>query len=80
MSLDNRWIVLRGAHTLTFYLTADLLAGRWREAGRIPLASLKEPQGEGVTFGADSSVYVVGEGGGKGRPGTFARLTCAPQP
>ena len=80
VSLDNRWVVLRGAHTLTFYLTADLLAGRWREAGRIPLASLKEPQGEGVTFGADSSVYVVGEGGGKGRPGTFARLTCAPQP
>ena len=80
VSPDNRWVVLRGAHTLTFYRTADLLVGRWREAGRIPLASLKEPQGEGVTFGADGSVYVVGEGGGKGRPGTFARLSCAPPP
>ena len=80
VSPDNRWILLRGPRTLTFYRTADLLAGHWREAGRIPLASLKEPQGEGVTFGADSSVYVVGEGGGKGRPGTFAQLSCAPQP
>jgi hypothetical protein len=80
VSPDNRWVVLRGARTLTFYRTADLLAGHWREAGRIPLASLKEPQGEGVTFGADGSVYLVGEGGGRGRPGTFAQLACTPRP
>jgi hypothetical protein len=76
ISPDNQWIVLRGADAVTFYRTSDLLAGNWREAGRIPLESLKEPQGEGVTFGDDGSLYVVGEGGGKRRPGTFARLTC----
>ena len=80
VSPDDQWVVLRSSHTLTFYKTADLLAGHWREAGRIPLALLKEPQGEGVTFGADGSIYVVGEGGGKGRPGTFAQLSCAPHP
>lgn len=80
VSPDDRWVVLRSAQALTFYRAADLLAGNWREAGRMPLAALKEPQGEGVTFGADGSMYVVGEGGGKGQPGTFAQLSCAPPP
>ena len=39
---------------------------------------LKEPQGEGVALGADHAVFIAGEGGGKGQPGTFARFTCAP--
>jgi uncharacterized protein YjiK len=60
-----------------FYRSAELLGGHARPALTTPVASLKEPQGEGVALAADNTVYVAGEGGGKGQPGTFARLTCA---
>ena len=76
VSSDGQWAVLRSAGSLTFYRTADLLSGQWREAGRAALASLGEPQGEGVAFGSDNTVFLMGEGGGKKMPGTFARLTC----
>ena len=77
----GQWIVLRTRHALTFYRAADLLNGTWREAGRASLTALDEPQGEGVTFGPDNSVYLMGEGGGKkAQPGTFARLTCTLTP
>jgi hypothetical protein len=68
--------VLRSTQALTFYRAADLLAGNWREAERVALGALGEPQGEGVTFGSNDSVYVVSEGGGKQQPGAFARLSC----
>jgi len=70
--------VLRTRTALTFYRSSDLLAGRWREASRVDLAPLNEPQGEGVALGAGNLVLVAGEGGGKKQPGTFARFTCAP--
>jgi hypothetical protein len=76
MSPDGRWIALRSAQAVTFYGAADLLAGNWREAARVPLAALGEPQGEGVTFGSDGIVYLMSEGGGKKQPGRFARLPC----
>jgi hypothetical protein len=78
VSPDGRWVVLRGARVLVFYRAEDLLAGNWREVGRLSLAALKEPQGEGVTFVSNDSIYVVGEGGGRGRPGTFAHVACTP--
>jgi len=78
VSPDGRWVVLRSAQALTFYRTADLLAGQWRVAAHVDLGSIGEPQGEGVTFGPDNSIYLMGEGGGKSRPGTFARLICPP--
>ena len=80
MSPNGQWIALRGTRLLTFYRAADLLAGNWREAGRVPLATVAEPQGEGVTFGSDNVVYLMSEGGGKKQPGTFARLTCTLNP
>jgi hypothetical protein len=76
-SPDGDWIVLRSRSELMFYRSAELLGGQARPAFTTPLASLKEPQGEGVALGADNSVFVAGEGGGKGQPGTFAHLTCA---
>jgi hypothetical protein len=76
VSPDGRWIVLRSRQALMFHRAADLLAGNWQEAGRVPLAGLGEPQGEGVAFGAENAVYLVSEGGGKKRPGTLARLAC----
>jgi hypothetical protein len=78
VSPDGRWVALRSTRTLTFYPAADLLTGNWREAARVTLTSLGEPQGEGVTFGSDDTVYLMSEGGGKKQPGMFGRLTCRP--
>ena len=76
VSPDGRWTVLRSTEALTFYRTTDLLEGRWQATSRVPVTSLKEPQGEGVAFGHDENVYLAGEGGGRSRPGTFVRLEC----
>jgi hypothetical protein len=76
MSADGRWIALRTRTTLSFYSTADVMKGMWRLGSRVDLASIGERQGEGVALGEGGAVYLLGEGGGGGRPGTFARLTC----
>jgi hypothetical protein len=76
ISPDGSWIALRTNTEIAFYRTTDLMAGHWREAGRVSLKSLGEPQGEGIAFADDKTLYLIGEGGGKSRPGTFARLTC----
>jgi hypothetical protein len=76
MSPDGRWIALRSTQAVTFYRAPDLLAGNWREAARVPVTSLGEPQGEGITFGSDGVLYLISEGGGKKQPGMFARLAC----
>jgi len=77
VSADGRWVVLRTGDQLTFHRAAELLAGDWTESRTIDLTSVGEAQGEGVAFGADGTIYLAGEGGGKKRPGTFTRLTCA---
>lgn len=80
VSPDGARIVLRTHHALFVYAAAKLLAGDWREEQRIALDDLAEPQGEGVAFGRDEAIYLVGEGGGQSRPGLFARLACTPGP
>jgi len=75
-SPDGRWVAVRTTHHVLFYRTADLIAGRSREAFRTDVSGLKEPRGEGITFAANGTVVLVGEGGGLSAPGTFARLTC----
>ena len=64
---------------------ADLLprvgrAGRAVARGRRrgPHLPLNEPQGEGVALGADNTVFLAGEGGKKGQPGTFAGAWSVP--
>ena len=77
VSPDGNWVVLRSRSSLTFYRAADLLGGQARVASTSDLRSLKEPQGEGVAFGEDAgTVFVAGEGGGKGQGGTFTQLSC----
>jgi hypothetical protein len=78
ISRDGEWTVLRTGSELAFHRTADLLAGRWQAIKRVSLASLHEPQGEGVAFGPGNVVFVAGEGGGRGMAGTFAQFACAP--
>lgn len=79
VSPDGLWAVLRTQTSLSYYRAAELFAGQWKVVSRIDLTSLKEQQGEGVALGANNTVFVAGEGGGKGQPGTFARFTCAPE-
>jgi hypothetical protein len=79
MSPDGQWAALRTKSTVTFYRASDLLEGQWRAATRVDLTPLKEPQGEGIALGDNNVVFLAGEGGGKGRAGTFARFTCAPR-
>jgi hypothetical protein len=77
VSANGESVVLRTGEKLTFHRTAELLAGNWRVATTVDLTSVGEAQGEGVAIGADNTVYLAGEGGGKSLPGTFARLTCS---
>lgn len=76
MSADGRSVVLRTASALVFYDAAEFLKGHFRASRRADLRSLREPQGEAVTFGTPNVLYVAGEGGGKSQPGTLAVLTC----
>jgi hypothetical protein len=76
VSADGNWVALRTTTRLTLHLATEFMTGNWREAARVSLAPLGEPQGEGLTFASDGSLYLVGEGGGKKQPGTFAKLSC----
>jgi hypothetical protein len=75
VSTDGRWAVVRTHKSVLFYRTADLAAGRLQAAQRFDLRKLDEPQGEGVALGADGTVYLAGEGGG--RVGSFGRISCS---
>jgi hypothetical protein len=76
-SPDGSWIAVRTKEEAAFYRTGDLLRGDIEHATTVMLAEFDEPQGEGITFGAGGAVYLAGEGGGKGAPGTFLRLECS---
>ena len=76
VSPNGEWVVLRTRSMLLVYAARDFLAGSWKEAGRVDLGGLAEPQGEGVAFVDHSTLVVAGEGGGKSQPGSFARLSC----
>jgi hypothetical protein len=76
VSPDGAWVVLRTNRDLRLYPAPAFLNGSWPEAARVDLQRLGEPQGEGVTFADNRTLIVVGEGGGKSQPGTFARLAC----
>ena len=77
VSSDGARVVLRTHEALYFYRTAQLLAGDWSGAEIVNLKHVGEAQGEGVSLGPNHEIYLVGEGGGGSRPGTFARLTCS---
>jgi hypothetical protein len=79
ISPDGQLVALRTTTGLTFYRAASFLKGQWQEASRVDLRPLREPQGEGLALGANNTVYLAGEGGGKGQAGTLARFTCAVQ-
>ncbi len=75
-SPDGRWVVLRTLDALFFYRADQLTKGIVAGALAFDVRRLQEIQGEGVALRANGTVYVTGEGGGKGRPGTFGVLRC----
>ncbi len=76
VSSDGARVVLRTHEALNFYRTAQLFAGDWSGAEIVNLKHVGEAQGEGVALGANNEIYLVSEGGGGSRPGSFAHLTC----
>jgi len=73
VSPDGAWVVLRTKTALIIYAAKEFFAGSWREARRIDLTALGEPQGEGVAIGSDATIYVAGEGP---KAGTLGRVVC----
>ena len=77
ISHDGRWVAVRTSDYVSFFVANDFIAGRWKETFRADLRALGEPQGEGMTFGRDGTIFLVGEGTARG--GTFAKLQCSLQ-
>jgi len=73
---DGKWTALRTNDDVFLYRSSELLSGHAPNPARIDLRGLHEPQGEGVTFGPDNTMYLIGEGGGKDRPGSFVAMQC----
>ncbi len=67
---------MRSNDSMFLYRAAELLEQRAAKPIHIDLRVLNEPQGEGIAFGPEGTVYVVGEGGSKNRPGSFIALRC----
>jgi hypothetical protein len=77
LSPDGSWVAIRSHHAVLFFESKALLAGRTDAPMRTDITGAREPQGEGITFGSDGTVYLVGEGGGHGRSGTLTRMKCS---
>jgi hypothetical protein len=76
VSPSGAWVALRTNSAVLLYRAEDFLSGNWSEASRVSIKALGEPQGEGIAFDDERTLYLVGEGGGKSKPGTFGLLTC----
>jgi hypothetical protein len=76
ISPDGDLVALRTLDSLAFYRATDFLKGEFKEIRRADLRSLREPQGEAVAFGANGTVYLAGESGGRSQSGTLAVLSC----
>jgi hypothetical protein len=59
VSPSGAWVALRTNTPILLYRTADLMSGSWREASRLSLEELGEPQGEGIAFGDEKTVYLA---------------------
>jgi hypothetical protein len=56
--------------------TRDLVNGKMNDVWHADLRTLDETQGEGVAISNAGDVYLAGEGGGRGLPGTFTHVKC----
>ncbi len=77
LSADREWVAIRSRDAVLFFRTKDVVAGHLGNPIRVAVTDAHEPQGEAITFGPSGTIYLVGEGGKKGRPGTLTTMTCA---
>ena len=75
-SPDGRWVVLRTHAYVSFFAADEFVSGNARQLLRFDVTALQEPQGEGVSIANNGTLLLVGEGGEKHKPGTFARASC----
>jgi hypothetical protein len=73
---DGEWVALRTNSELLLLRTRDLTDGKMNDVWHANLRSLDETQGEGVAISNDGDIYLAGEGGGHGLPGTFTHVKC----
>lgn len=62
VSPGGEWVVLRTNDKLFFYKASELTTGRAEHPREFDLRGLAEPQGEGVTWTRDNTLYLAGEG------------------
>jgi hypothetical protein len=77
LSVDQKWVAVRSNEHVWFFRANEFMAGTPGVPIRVNLSGAREPQGEAISFGPSPTIYLVGEGGSKGRPGTVRTLTCA---
>jgi hypothetical protein len=75
-SPDGRWVVLRTHGYVSFFTADEFVTGNARQVLRFDVTELGEPKGEGVAIANNGAMLLVGEGGAKHKPGTFARASC----
>ena len=79
-SPDGRWVVLRTHACVSVFGADEFVTGNARQLLKFDVTALQEPQGEGVAIANNGAMVLVGEGGGKHKPGTFARASCTLPP
>jgi hypothetical protein len=79
-SPDGRWVVLRTHAYVSFFAADEFVTGHASNVMRFDVTALQEPQGEGVSLANNGALVLVGEGGKKKKPGTFARASCTLPP
>jgi hypothetical protein len=72
-SPSGRWIALRTNDAVLFYPAAALTGGQPGAVLAHELTALGEPQGEGIAWSDERTLYLSGEGT---QGGTFSRISC----
>ena len=73
---DGDWVAVRTNSSLALYRTEDLLQGTGAGPIQVSLSPVGEPQGEGISFGAEGRVVLSSEGGTRRTPGLISTLSC----
>ncbi len=73
---DGEWVAMRTNSELLLLRTRDLVDGKMNDIWHVDLRPLDETQGEGVAISNAGDVFLAGEGGGHGLPGTFTHVKC----
>jgi hypothetical protein len=79
-SPDGTSVVVRTSdEAVMIYPTVEIVGppGKARPTSRIPIAGLREPQGEGVALGEDGMLYLASEGRPWSRAGRLISLRCS---